>query len=208
MRASSLIFALGGVFSANASPVQNGNDLDPMQVRLAYAGSTGMHVSWNTYSQLESPQVYWGTTANNLCNVACSNTSVTYETSSTYNNHVKISGLEPDTMYYYLPQYSSNDTQPYTFRTSRTSGDHTPFVAAVIVDMGTMGGYGLTTHVGEGAANPLDKGEQNTIQSLKKTMSDWEFLWHRIYSPKRHSSLCNQADCCSQLEISLTRITG
>lgn len=149
-----------------------------MQVRLAYAGDTGMYVSWNTYAQLEKPSVRWGTESNSLNNVASSSISVTYETSSTYNNHVKITGLKPDTLYYYLPQHAGKDAKPFTFKTSRKIGDHTPYTAAVVVDMGTMGGYGLTTHVGTGAANPLKKGEHNTIQSLTGTMSDWDFLWH------------------------------
>jgi hypothetical protein len=71
-----------------------------MQVRLAYAGATGMYVSWNTYAQLDKPSVRWGTEPDNLNNVASSRISVTYETSSTYNNHVKIGGLKPDTQYY------------------------------------------------------------------------------------------------------------
>ena len=177
-----ILWAFAWPLAAYATLVQNGNDRDPMQVRLAYAGSTGMHVSWNTYGKLDNPTVHWGTTSDNLCNSASSSVSVTYETSSTYNNHVKITGLKPDTMYYYLPQYSSNTTTPYSFRTSRITGDHTPFLAAVVVDLGTMGGYGLTTHVGDGAANPLKKGEKNTIQSLGETLSDWDFLWHGMYS--------------------------
>ena len=178
MHSLAFLLLLARTFSVYATPVENGNDRDPMQVRLAYAGNTGMHVSWNTYAQLEKPSVRWGTSPGKLTNVASSGVSVTYETSSTYNNHVKISGLKPDTLYYYLPQHSGNNAKPFTFRTSRTTGDHTPFTAAVVVDLGTMGGYGLTTHVGKGAANPLKKGETNTIQSLEKTMSDWDFLWH------------------------------
>lgn len=155
-----------------------GNDELPMQLRLAYAGSTGMQVSWNTYGQLDIPTVHWGTTPDNLSNIAVSNISATYPTSSTYNNHVKIDGLEPDHTYFYLPHHSPNGTEPYSFRTSRSQGDHSPFTAAVVVDLGTMGGYGLTTHVGDGAANPLAIGERNTIQALKDTMSGWDFLWH------------------------------
>ena len=181
MHAPLIFLGLAWPLSAYSTLVQNGNDRDPMQVRLAYAGSSGMHVSWNTYGKLDRPTVRWGATPDNLCNIASSDTSITYQTSSTYNNHVKIHGLEPDTTYFYLPQPSNDTTKPYTFRTSRLAGDHTPFVAAVVVDLGTMGGYGLTTHVGDGAANPLEKGEKNTIQSLVETMSNWDFLWHGIF---------------------------
>lgn len=153
------------------------DDRTPMQVRLAYAGDTGMMISWNTFCKLEQPTVHWGKHAANLDHTAVSSVSVTYQTSTTYNNHVKIEGLEPDTQYFYCPQYG-NCKKPHTFRTSRPAGDHTPFVAAVVVDMGTMGKLGLTTHVGNGAANPLEPGETNTIQALRKTIDDWDFLWH------------------------------
>lgn len=36
------------------------NGTTPMQIRLAYAGETGMMVSWNTYDHLDSPTVYYG----------------------------------------------------------------------------------------------------------------------------------------------------
>ena len=42
---------------APASIALASNDAIPMQHRLAYAGDTGMHVSWNTYSQLSKPTV-------------------------------------------------------------------------------------------------------------------------------------------------------
>ncbi|KAK4993090.1 hypothetical protein LTR66_006095 [Elasticomyces elasticus] len=149
----------------------------PTQLRLAYAGDTGMHVSWNTFVQLAAPKVYYGTSPRHLKRTASSNVSVTYETSTTYNNHVKITGLEPDTLYYYQPEHS-NATSPYSFRTSRPAGDHTPYTIAVVVDLGTMGADGLTTYVGKGADNPLKPEETNTIQSLEDFRDDFDFLWH------------------------------
>lgn len=180
---------------AAAVPVQNGNNLVPEQVRIAYAGCTGMTVSWNTYAHVQEPSVAWGLSPNDLSHVATSNISVTYETSTTHNNHVKIEGLKPDTVYYYLPIHSSNGTEPYSFRTSRVAGSDTPFTVAVVVDLGTMGGYGLTTHVGDGAANPLKKGERNTIESLTASMSDWDFLWHgkHFTSNRRMGIICLQS---------------
>lgn len=51
------IFALAGLNTiAMAAPA----DSTPMQIHLAYAGSTGMMVSWNTYCQLEQPTVRYG----------------------------------------------------------------------------------------------------------------------------------------------------
>ncbi len=148
-----------------------------MQIRLAYAGDTGMHVSWNTYGQLPSPSVRYGTDPNHLDQVAYSDVSVTYQTSTTYSNHVKITGLKSDTIYYYQPAHT-NGTAPHTFKTSRPAGDATPMTVAVVVDLGTMGSDGLTTYVGVGAANPLTPGENNTIQSLAAAKSQFDFLWH------------------------------
>ncbi|KAK4540463.1 hypothetical protein LTR36_009209 [Oleoguttula mirabilis] len=148
-----------------------------MQIRLAYAGETGMYVSWNTYSQLTQPTVSYGKHPEDLTHSTSSNVSVTYQTSATYNNHVKLEGLEPGTQYYYQPQHS-NVSKPFSFKTSRPAGDHTPFVVAVVVDLGTMGEDGLTTHVGTGAANPLTPGETNTIQSLQDYEDEYEFLMH------------------------------
>ena len=88
--------------------------------------------------------------------------------------------MKPNTKYYYQTQ-CSNVTAPYEFVTSRGTGDHTPFTAALVVDMGTMGPLGLSTHVGKGAENPLKPGEKNTIDSLKNTLSGFDFLWHREY---------------------------
>ena len=154
------------------------------QVRLAYAGDTGMYVSWNTFTKISNPTVNYGLTAGALTESASSNVSVTYPTSLTYNNHVKITGLKPDTTYYYVPVGLLKDnttTLPYKFRTSRPAGDGTPYSVAVVVDMGTMGPQGLTTSAGKGVAatNLLGPKDKNTIQSLTSALDSYEFLWHR-----------------------------
>lgn len=56
------------------------------QVRLAYAGDDGMMVSWNTFSRIKKPTVRYGYSPNALVHSASSRTSVTYNTSLTYNN--------------------------------------------------------------------------------------------------------------------------
>ncbi|KAF9515055.1 hypothetical protein BS47DRAFT_1372161 [Hydnum rufescens UP504] len=146
-----------------------------MQVRLAYAGSTGMTISWNTYSQLTNPAVKYGLSSSlNLTSPV--GVSITYPSSSTYNNHAKITGLLPDTLYYYQPQ-PTNLTAPFTFRTSRLPGDTTAFSVALVVDMGVMGFGGLSTTVGTGAASPLSPIDNNTIQSLRD-QPGFDFLWH------------------------------
>ena len=60
----------------------------------------------------------------------------------------------------------------------RCIGDHTPSTMAALVDMGTFGSLGLSTHVGTGAANPLAPGEQTTIQSVAKELESVEFVTH------------------------------
>jgi acid phosphatase type 7 len=153
------------------------NTTAPTQVRIAYAGPGGMAVSWNTNAQLTLPTVLYGTSPNLLTGIASSQISVTYPTSSTYNNHVKIYGLQPNTLYYYLP-LCQDLTAPFTFTTARTAGDKTPFNFAMVADMGTFGPDGLSTTVGTGAANPLAPGDLTTIQSLQNLFSAYDFIWH------------------------------
>ena len=108
---------------------------------------------------------------------ASSNDSTTYPTSLTYNNHVNITGLLPNTTYYYLPA-GSNRTTPYSFRTARVAGDMTEFSVAVVVDMGTFGPLGLSQTTGVGAANPLHPGEQTTIAGISKQLDTFDFVVH------------------------------
>lgn len=156
------------------------NTFEPVQVRLAYAGPTGMQVSWNTFSQLPfPPTVQYGFTPNFLPFTSSLKNaeSVTYPTSLTFNNHVRLTNLFPNTKYYYKPVHA-NESVVYSFKTSREKGDLTPYTTAVVVDLGLIGPQGLSTTVGVGAANPLQPGEVNTIQSLQEDNS-WDFLWHR-----------------------------
>ncbi|EFX05024.1 metallo-phosphoesterase [Grosmannia clavigera kw1407] len=152
------------------------------QIRLALFGDSGMRVSWNTFQHVDTPTVHWGRSADNLNETASSNVSVTYPTSLTYNNHVLIRGLKPDTTYFYLPAplLNDNDATPFNFTTLRPAGDTTPFSVAVVVDLGTMGSQGLTTHAGKKVAstNILKVNETNTVQSLKEHIDEFDFLWH------------------------------
>jgi hypothetical protein len=160
------------------------NALEPVQVRLAYAGPTGMQISWNTFSQLPSPPtVRYGFTRDFLPFVSSPKNaeSVTYPTSLTFSNHVRLHHLFPNTKYYYQPIHA-NASSIYSFTTAREKGDHTPYTTAVVVDLGLIGPQGLSTTAGVGAANPLLPGEVNTIQSLQKDNS-WDFLWHREFQP-------------------------
>jgi acid phosphatase type 7 len=152
------------------------------QLRLAYFGNNAMMVSWNTFSQVSNPTVHFGLSAANLNNTATSNVSITYPTSLTYNNHVLVTGLQPNTTYYYRPAplTNENSTTPFHFTTSRVAGDMEPYSIAVVVDLGTMGERGLTTHAGKSVAptNVLQPGEINTIQSLTQYMATFDLVWH------------------------------
>ncbi|KAL7925999.1 Metallo-dependent phosphatase-like protein [Trichoderma austrokoningii] len=153
------------------------------QLRVAFHGDDGMMVSWNTFDHVPRPSVFWGKSKEHLTNIASSAVSVTYPTSTTYNNHVLIQGLKPDTTYYYIPaQLNEKDTryEPFNFTTSRRVGDKTPFSVAVVADLGTMGSEGLSTSAGAGVSgnNVLKPGEKNTIDSLISSMPEYEFLWH------------------------------
>jgi hypothetical protein len=158
----------------------------PIQIRLAYAGDTGMAVSWNTNEQLTTPTVYFGRNKGKLNRVASSQVSTTYQSSATWNNHVVIKGLEPDTTYYYQPQ-CGNET--YTFKTSRPAGEQVEFNFAMVGDMGTFGPDGLSTTVGKGASNPLLPGQLTTVQSLADFKNSYEFIWHGSLSLCRQSRI-------------------
>ncbi|THW87973.1 Metallo-dependent phosphatase [Aureobasidium pullulans] len=147
------------------------NSTAPMQMRLSYAGITGMTVSWNTFSKLQAPTVQYGKSQNALTLQAQSNESVTYPTSLTYNNHVKITGLQPNTQYYYriLPGGAIS-----SFRTARVPGDGTPFVAAAVVDLGLIGPDGLS----ETSQNALAPGETSTVDSLIGQIPNFDLLLH------------------------------
>ena len=76
---------------------------EPVQIRSAFAGPTGMQVSWNTSSQLPAiPTVQFGFVPEFLPFVSSpeNGQSVTYPTSLTFNNHVLLTNLLPNTKYF------------------------------------------------------------------------------------------------------------
>ncbi|KAK7203706.1 metallophosphoesterase [Myxozyma melibiosi] len=156
------------------------NPLEPLQHRLAYAGPTGMTVSWNTYAEIKKPEVHYGENVWDLSSVAYGSSN-TYETSPTWANHVTIYGLKPDTTYYYTVShtncYNCSEIPAYTFTTARPRGDFTPYTAAVVIDMGVMGEFG------ESAASEADTGaftasDSSTMQSLSQFRDGFELLLH------------------------------
>lgn len=162
--------------TAIAAP-NGGNKNSASKYRVAYHGCDGMAVSWSTPKQVKKPKVKYGTNPDKLNHSAQSSVSTTYPTSSMYANHVVLSGLKPDTTYYYQVA-EGKDQKPMSFKTCKAAGDMTPYSMGVVVDLGTMGPLGLSTTVGKGAANPLAPGEVNTINRLIDQLDDFEFIAH------------------------------
>lgn len=109
-------------------------DTIPKQIRLAYAGENGMTISWNTNQKLSKPTVFYShNNKKHLDRSAQSDVSITYPTSSTYNNHVTITGLKSDTTYYYIPDCGNTTL---SFKTARATGDSTPYTFAYVADLG------------------------------------------------------------------------
>ncbi|KAK9452081.1 Metallo-dependent phosphatase-like protein [Limtongia smithiae] len=154
------------------------NKVEPLQHRLAYAGTTGMTVSWSTYEEISDPKVYYGTDIWDLSSYAVGS-SETYSSSLTWANHVKITGLEPATTYYYVVSntncYNCSEVVPYTFTTARPAGDITPYTAAVVIDMGVMGPYGESV----ASDSPhITAQDSNTMQSLSRYVEGFDLLLH------------------------------
>ncbi|BGP16593.1 hypothetical protein JCM10213v2_004595 [Rhodosporidiobolus nylandii] len=171
-----------GVHVPGAVPA---NSLEPLQHRLAYAGTDGMTVSWSTFAKLDAPQVRYGFRPDNLEFTANSTESLTYPTSRTYSNHVKLKGLKPGTKYYYQVSHtnigSSAYLPTYTFTTARAPGDETPYTAAIFADLGLMGQDGLSTRHGPFGGSDLavlDVNETNTIQSLLALKDTYDLMIH------------------------------
>lgn len=82
-----------------------------------------------------------------------------------------------------LPDYKIDSTNSSidTFRTGRLAGDHAPFTAAVVIDMGVFGKNGLTVQK-RADVNPRSESyvppslEHTTIDRLVKTAGEYEFV--------------------------------
>lgn len=154
------------------------NKLAPVQHRLALAGEGNMAVSWNTFAQISNPQVFYGTSKDNLTSIASSNISQTFQSSSTYSNHVKLSGLEHNTTYYYKVSNTVDNYPVYSFTTPPKSSKSESFKFAVAIDLGTMGPLGLSQTTGSGAGGVLLPGERNTIDALAANLDSYDLMWH------------------------------
>ena len=183
MNSHALVFYLGlvGIGHAAGLPAGlidaftgcRGDRTAPEQLHFNYAGDQGMTISWNTAEKLDFPTVRYGR-GPWLNQLAFSNVSVTYPTSSTYNNHVFIDGLEPDTEYSFVV-HCADVRDRHIFKTSLPAGNPRPYTFAFFGDLGTMGPLGLTSY---GQKDALKPGETTTMESLSQFKDQFEFMWH------------------------------
>lgn len=150
-----------------------GKNTAPEQLHFNYAGDRGMMISWNTEGKLKFPSVIYGR-GRSLDQIAFSQVSVTYSTSTTYSNHVLIEDLEPDTEYNFVV-HCANESDYHQFKTSLPAGNPRPYSFAFFGDLGTMGPLGLTSYNQTDALSP---GEITTMQSLNHFKDQVEFMWH------------------------------
>jgi cysteine synthase len=77
---ATVVSTLFQAFGANAVVTDAGaaNATMNSQIRLAYAGDTGMFVSWNTFDHLSNPTVHYGLSPDALTETASSEDNVPY----------------------------------------------------------------------------------------------------------------------------------
>lgn len=98
--ASVLVLGICGAFAQVPELPAIPADLNtPVQERIAFNGPTGMTIAWNTFKPLQKPTVRFGLLPKFLDRIASSGSSLTYPTSRTWANTVKLGGLLPGTTY-------------------------------------------------------------------------------------------------------------
>jgi hypothetical protein len=136
-------------------------------ISLAYVPG-GMHIHFQTPFGLgAAPQVQWGTQQDNLKNVAvgqsntyartppCSLAPVTQ--CSEHFHEVQITGLKPNTKYWYkIPAANgTTESQTLSFKTAHAAGDRSEFTVAVLNDMGYTNAHGTHQYLGNAVEDGL-----------------------------------------------------
>ncbi|GAB9476419.1 Calcineurin-like phosphoesterase [Globisporangium polare] len=146
-------FKLGDLSMSQSCRVRPIVNKLPQQVHLAYAGTptgTGMTVSWATYAAIFDSAVWVGATANNLVKSTAEVSVASYYSEgdySLYQIHATLSGLKPNTKYYYKVGSAGDTTmqsEVASFTTARAAGDATAFNVLVYADAGD-GDYSVAT---------------------------------------------------------------
>lgn len=142
----------------------------PQQVHLAYAGKeagTGMTLSWTTFTEVDDPQVWIGTSEADLAPATDAKLIVdsyySEGTYSLYSYHATLADLKPNTKYYYKvgsASVESAQTGIETFKTARASSDEESFDVLVFGDLG------------------VDANAEHTIKYLDNLEKPVEFAYH------------------------------
>ncbi|KAF8319499.1 Metallo-dependent phosphatase-like protein [Cantharellus anzutake] len=166
-----VLFTCGVFGDFVSSPPIPSDKTTPIHQRLAFRGPTAMVVAWNTFQQIATPTVHYGTRIGTLTFSASSDSSVTFPTSRTWANTVVLTGLQPYTTYYY--KIESTNSSVLTFTTARIP-------AAAVIDMGLFGKDGMTVPASKRHLIPrIEPGlEHTTIGALDRMSSEYDFIIH------------------------------
>ncbi|GAB9477042.1 Calcineurin-like phosphoesterase [Globisporangium polare] len=139
-------YKLGDLTPDQSCRVKKGVNKLPQQMHLAYAGTTAgtaMTVSWATFASIADNAVWIGASAFTLERIAnLELTSTAYYSEGDYSllhHHAVLSGLTPNTKYYYKVGSagdSASQSQVASFVTARPASDATAFTVAVYGDHG------------------------------------------------------------------------
>ncbi len=147
----------------------DGDDWKPTQVHIALAGkdtegnSNTMSISWNTKLKTDTSVVKYGLASNKLDLVSTGSSSSYY---ITYNHHVTLGELKPDTVYYYTvgDDDKSSWSEIKSFRTSPLSSDlRENWTFAYFADLGVVNGAPTTDYVGTMVSDSTE-GEQDGVR--------------------------------------------
>jgi hypothetical protein len=209
---------------------------------LLFLRAAEMAVGWNTFQQITTPTVYYGFTPNTLYFKAASHSSITYPTSRTWANTVLIENLSPATTYcqYFLAtltsqtqeinafstlvfhfadyKIGSTNSSIDSFTTGRVAGDHTPFNAALVIDMGVFGTYGLTIDEMKRDNIPIaPELKHTTIDRLVQIANQYDFVVSRhlpgglcmyVGRAEMYGLLCSCIREISPMLVSVRAISG
>lgn len=134
-------------------------------VSLSYVPN-GINIHFQTPFGLSGPPtIYWGPEENDMCTEATGRSNTYGRTPSCsaapvlqcseFFHDVQITGLKPDTEYYYYIAASNGTTesQTFKFRTGRAAGTNTEFTVAVLNDMGYTNAHGTYKYLNQAVDN-------------------------------------------------------
>jgi hypothetical protein len=180
----------------------------PVHFHLAFAGPSGMAITWETDSDTSTHVCKYGTSSTSLTSTQ-TGTSRTYGT--VYSHNVVIKNLEPNSKYYYSCGDATAGFGPtYSFTTAPVPGDRSPFAIAVIGDMGIRESSGVSASMIKHIDTykwVLDVGDLGYaddyylyLSNYEQVYADWMDEIENISSvypfmvlPGNHEATCNEA---------------